>query len=165
MNPSPELCAFTKQSEGLALKAYPDNGAYSIGYGHRSDAITAETVWTAEQAENAFEWDMQQVAVEIAKFVKVPLTQGQFDCLCDFTFNEGSGRLEGSMLLSALNVGNYARVPLELYRVDPETGEEHGWIFAGGKKDEGLIARRKGEIEFWNGGCPIQSAAVQEATA
>lgn len=156
---------FTKHSEGLRLKTYPDNGAYSIGYGHRSEAIEADTVWTEQQAENAFEWDIQQAGESVSKLVKVPLTQGQFDCLCDFVFNEGAGKLHGSMLLAALNQGNYARVPLELYRKDPETGEEHGWIFVGGQKSEGLIARRQGEISFWNGSIPTETQQAEEAHA
>lgn len=150
MNPSAELCWFTKHSEGLELKAYPDNGAFSIGYGHRSPAITATTVWTEQQCENAFEWDIQQAAEVVTRLVKVTLNQGQFDCLCDFVFNEGAGRFQGSMLLAALNQGNFSRVPWELYHED-EDGAQHGWIFDGGLVDNGLVARRKGEIEFWDG--------------
>ena len=47
-----------------------------------------------------------QHAVE--HLVTVKLTQGQYDALVSFTYNEGAGRLQSSTLLKMLNAGNYA---------------------------------------------------------
>lgn len=149
MQPSQACFDLVKSSEGCQLTAYPDNGAFSIGYGHRG--VPEGTVWTQEEADSALALDLSNVAAWVTAMVKVPLTQSQFDALCDFTYNEGAGQLAKSLLLTVLNQGNYARVPLEMYRVDPETGEQHGFIFAGGQINEGLIARRKREIALWNG--------------
>jgi hypothetical protein len=46
--------------------------------------------------------------------VTVPLTQGQYDALVSFIFNEGTGRLQPSTLLKDLNAENYAAVPAQL---------------------------------------------------
>lgn len=156
MTPSDELKAFTKHSEGCRLTAYPDNGACSIGYGHRG--VPEGTVWTQEQCDTAFEQDIAEKAALVGRYVAVQLTQGQFDALCDLFYNEKLTELIGSRLLATINAGRYNAVPEQLYRVDPETGEAHGWILSEGKPNKGLIARRQGEIAFWNGSSNPPSA-------
>lgn len=70
------------------------------------------------------------------------ITQNQFDALVSFTFNLGSGKLESSTLLKKLNQGNIADAANEFDR----------WVYADGKKLNGLIARRAAEKElFLNG--------------
>lgn len=150
-----DLCRrWIQHSEGCKLIAYPDNGAYSIGYGHRG--VPAGTMWTPAQVEAAFESDLQIVENHISSLVVVPLTQGQFDALCDFTYNEGVGNLQHSTLLRKLNVmKDYAGACRELYWVDA-AGAPHGWILAGGEVNAGLIARRQGEQILWDGGNPLE---------
>lgn len=166
MNPnltiSPLGAAWTKHSEGRKLTAYPDKGAFSIGYGHRG--IPEGTVWTPEQCESAFEVDMDHVQQVVNGIVVVPLTQGQFDALCDFTYNEGAGSLQSSELLKLLNhMKDYAGACSQLYYTDSQ-GNPHGWIFAKNEYGQlevnaGLIARRKGEQILWNGGNPLEEGA------
>jgi lysozyme len=55
------------------------------------------------------------------------LSQGQFDALVSFTYNEGTGRPQSSTLLKVLNAGDYAAVPAELME----------WVFGGGKSCRG----------------------------
>jgi len=44
---------YTKMREGCTLTAQLDRGGnYAIGWGHNSPMITADTVWTQEQADN-----------------------------------------------------------------------------------------------------------------
>ncbi len=154
--PSALCIAWIKHSEGCKLEAYWDVNGYAIGYGHHGADVTKGTVWTQEQADAACESDAAETAKSVLAYVKVPLSQGQFDCLVDFTYQFGAGRLATSLLLTRLNMGNYAQVPSELYRVDPVTGEQKGWIVANGKLNNGLIARRKGDIVLWNGGNPLE---------
>jgi lysozyme len=144
MTVSPIGRAWTAHCEGCSLTAYPDNGACSIGYGHRG--VPAGTAWTQEQATDALDDDLSTAADAVQGMVKVPLTQGQFDALADFVYNLGSHSLAESTLLRVLNLGDYGRVPDELRR----------WIYAAGEPNEGLKARREGEVILWNGGNPLE---------
>lgn len=77
-------------------------------------------------------------------YVKVPLTQNQFNALVCFVFNTGIVRFEQSTLLSLLNQGLYNEVPAQLLRWNVAT-------IGGVKKTlEGLTNRRKAEIALWN---------------
>lgn len=146
MNVSPIGRAWTEHSEGCKLTAYPDNGACSIGYGHRG--VPEGTVWTIQQATDALDADLGYASAILndREIVKVDLTQGQFDALADFIFNLGAGEFEKSTLLRVLNFGEYTRVPDELRK----------WIYANGEPNEGLKARREGEVILWNGGNPLE---------
>jgi lysozyme len=74
----------------------------------------------------------------VEQLVKVPLTQGQYDALVSFTYNEGTV-LQSSTVLKDLNAGSYDAVPARL--------EE--WVFGGGVKLPGLVARRKAEAAMF----------------
>jgi lysozyme len=52
----------------------------------------------------------------VEHLVTVPLSQGQYDGLVSFSYNEGAGRLQTSTLLKELNAGKYAAVPAELLK-------------------------------------------------
>jgi GH24 family phage-related lysozyme (muramidase) len=67
-------------------------------------------------------------------FVDGHLTQGQFDALVSFCYNEGFGRLH-TMLSHGL-----ANVPNELPH----------WVYAGTVKLPGLVTRRAQEVAWWN---------------
>lgn len=49
--------SYTKLCEGLTLHAIPDTNGYSIGYGH--DGAAAGDIWTAAQADAAFDDDYE----------------------------------------------------------------------------------------------------------
>jgi len=143
MSVSPTGRAWTAHSEGCSLTAYPDNGACSIGYGHRG--VAEGSTCTASQAQDWLDDDLDHACDVIEREVKVDLTQGQMDALADFIFNVGAGAFRESTLLRVLNFGEYNRVPDELRR----------WIYANGEPNEGLKARREGEVILWNGGNPL----------
>jgi lysozyme len=77
----------------------------------------------------------------VAHLVTVPLTQGRYDALVSFTYNEGAGRLQTSTLLKKLNAGNYAGA----------AGQFSVWVYGGGVKLPGLIARRAAERALFVG--------------
>ena len=143
--------ALIKRFEGLRLLPYLDqNGNRTIGYGHK--CATGESFpqgISMQEADSILAADAAVAEQAVKRLVTVPLTQGQFDALVDFTFQNGQGNLRDSSMLSALNSGRYNAVPACLYHVD-DAGEPHGWIFADGKPQPGIIARRQADIELWN---------------
>lgn len=140
-----------KQSEGFRAQTYLDAaGLPTIGYGHRlTRSESYPNGITAAQAENILAWDVREAEQAIAGLVKVPLTQGQFDALVDFTFNLGAGRLAASTLLSDLNSGQYEPAAQQLLR----------WDHAGDRELPALKARRAAEFQLWNAE-PAQQAAA-----
>lgn len=117
-------------------------GHQTVGFGHliRPGENFSEGL-TPTAAEDLLKSDASRAAAQMSALVKVPLTQGQFDALTDFTFNLGSGALAGSTLLRLLNLSAYDRIPDELRK----------WVYAGGKQQPGLMVRREAEIALWKG--------------
>ncbi|AEU36187.1 lysozyme [Granulicella mallensis] len=138
---SPQGLSLTKQFEGLRLTAYQDvAGVWTIGYGHTGDVHPGQTI-TNEQADSLLLSDMAIAIACVNRLVKVPLTQGQFDALCDFTFNEGVGNFTTSTLLRVLNTGDYTAAAKQF----------SVWVYAGGKVQAGLERRRAAEQAMFSG--------------
>ena len=138
---SPQGLSLTKQFEGLRLTAYQDvAGVWTIGYGHTGDVHPGQTI-TNEQADALLLSDMAVAIACVNHSVKVPLTQGQFDALCDFTFNEGIGNLTTSTLLRLLNTGDYISAAQQFGK----------WDYAAGEVEPGLERRRGIEQAMFNG--------------
>ena len=138
--------AIVKEFEGLRLKAYKCPAAvWTIGYGHTSAAgnpvVTSELQITKEDAEEILKQDMGQYEDGVRKYVKVGLTQGQFDALVDFAYNAGVGALAKSTLLKKVNAEKFDEVPAEFMK----------WTKGGGKELPGLVRRRRAEVKLWRG--------------
>lgn len=101
-----------KHFEGLRLNAYRDSaGIWTIGYGSTryqdGRAIKPDDKLPNEfQADALFEDTLRKYVNAVNEFVKVELTQNQFDALVSFTYNEGTSALKGSTLLNKLNAGD-----------------------------------------------------------
>lgn len=138
-----------KAAEGFKSHLYncPANDA-SIGYGHlvhhgpvcgaASEAPFAGGI-TEDQATALLVQDVAYAEHAVEHLVKVPLTQGQADALCSFVYNLGAGRLQTSKLLNLLNSGNYAGAAAQF----------GVWVYGGGKKLPGLVARREAERQLF----------------
>jgi lysozyme len=139
-----------KKSEGFRSRVYLDSAGYpTIGYGHRLLHPESFPNGIDElQAANLLSNDVCEAEEAVQRLVKVPLTQGQFDALVDFTFNLGSGRLAESTLLKDLNAGKYELAAEQLLL----------WDHAGGQENSALKARRQAEAELWHG-VPAEKAA------
>jgi lysozyme len=140
MQYSKQGLALTEQFEGCRLTAYPDQvGVPTVGYGHTRGVRLGMTC-TQEQAEAWLRDDIAICEQDVNTHVKVPLTQGEFDALVDFSFNLGCQSLNGSTLLRLLNAGDYHGAAAEFEK----------WSHAGGKVVAGLLRRRQAEVVEFN---------------
>ena len=135
LSPSQACIDLVKASEGCRLTAYRDPaGILTIGYGSTGGISEGQTI-TQDQADAMLIDDLDAAAESVREMVTVPLTQGQFDALCDFVFNLGAGRLRDSTLLRLLNQGQYGQAAAQFQY----------WVMAGGQSLPGLVTRRAAE--------------------
>jgi GH24 family phage-related lysozyme (muramidase) len=132
-----------KQFEGFSPAIYICPAGYpTIGYGHvvkPQERQQFASGITPEQAETLLRQDVQTAERAVLRLITVPLTDGQFDALVSFTFNLGAGALQRSTLRRRVNRGDHAGVPPEFRK----------WVWAGGRKLQGLVRRREAEAYFY----------------
>ncbi len=121
----------------------PLRGTATIGYGHTDAAkhplkVRPGIRLTEKQAVEILDVDMDECEADVRRFVKVPLTQGQFDALCSFTFNCGVGSLKN--IAARLNRGDYANARQAIGLYTKSKGIELA----------GLVRRRKAEQALWD---------------
>lgn len=151
-DPSPSIRAYIQATESFSPTPYldpPGNtiGQYSIGYGHK--VVPGDQYWpygpltsiTEDRAQTQFDLDVDRAGAAVSRLVTVPLTQGQFDALVDFTYNEGQGHLGSSTLLKKLNAGDYYGAAAEFQK----------WVYAGGRVLQNLVARRQYDAQTFVG--------------
>lgn len=143
--------AFVARFEGCVLHLYDDPAGHcTIGIGHLvhhgrcdgSEPAEFRSGITRERAFQLLQQDATEVARAILTHVKVRLEQHQFDALCSFGFNCGTGAIKTSTLTKKLNAGDYAAVPAQLAR----------WVNAGGQPLPGLVRRRQAEGRLFSRG-------------
>ncbi len=144
MNISKSGIELIKRFEGLRLKAYQDSvGVWTIGYGC-TQPVDGKKVGPGMQIDQAtadrlLKCGVVQYEQGVNQLVKVRIIQGQFDALVSFAYNLGLRSLSTSTLLKKLNAGD-----------KQGAADEFGkWINAGGKRLDGLIARRAAEREMF----------------
>ena len=138
---SDNCVAIVKEFEGLRLKKYICPAGFdTIGYGHliKSDEISIENI-TEDEAHRLLIKDLEIAEMAINRLVNVELNQNQFDALCSFIFNIGSGNFQASTLRQKINRSEFESASIEFDR----------WVFSEGKKLSGLVARRLKERELW----------------
>lgn len=131
-----------RRFEGFRPNVYQDAaGHWTIGYGHLIKPGESyypygniKTI-THEEAVRLLEQDTATAQNAVREYVKVPLTQNQFDALTSFVFNVGVGAFRNSILLRKLNSGDYSGAAKEFEK----------WKYAKGIELPGLIARRTEE--------------------
>lgn len=142
MNISPAGLNLLKTCEGYRSHTYLDvAGLSTIGYGHLLVGETFPYGITESHATALLSADLGWAEHAVTSLVTVPVTQGQFDALCDFTYNLGANALKTSTLLKLLNLGQYDAAGQELLK----------WNRAAGHVVAGLTTRRQAELGIWNG--------------
>jgi len=140
MQTSPSGIALIKHFEGFAERAYLCPAGYpTIGYGHVVRGNMPGEISEA-YADRLLAEDLRSIEAAVRRLIRVPLSQNQFDVLVSFTFNLGAGRLQMSRLRMLINRGDYAAAAPEFLR----------WVYGGGRKLPGLVARRRAEAALWS---------------
>ena len=129
-----------REYEGFRPTAYLDTGGvWTIGYGTikypNGTRVKKGDTCTQGQAELWLKNDCGWVDVCLDKYIKVPVTQNQFDALASFVYNVGEAQFKGSTLLVLLNQKDYKGAANQFDR----------WIFDNGKRIQGLYNRRSSE--------------------
>ena len=133
--------AMIESFEGCLLKASNKlDGVWTIGYGQTGSYYGKKVrkgMTTTKALAHAWLRDHSIKTYEdaVAKAVKVPLNQNQFDALVSFTYNVGVGALKQSTALRKLNQGDYTGAADALTM----------WTKCNGKVLAGLVRRRKEE--------------------
>lgn len=145
MQPSERAHAFVQGFELLRLKAFlpTPNDVPTIGWGHTGPDVRLGMVWTKEQADAAYGTDTAEVVEPLNRALfGIPTTQGQFDALFSFAYNEGIGApalkgkgLLGSTLFRKHKAGDYAGAASQFQL----------WNTQAGRVLNGLTRRREAE--------------------
>ncbi len=84
----------------------------------------------------------------VKRYVKVDLTQNEYDALVSFTYNVGGGNFAGSTLLRKLNEGDYLAAADQFLR----------WNKSDGQVMRGLTRRRQAEKDLFLKNSPGNTA-------
>lgn len=125
--------------------AYQDvRGVWTIGIGTTyyldGSRVKKGDKLTEKDAINLFKKQIVNYENDVKRLVKKPLNQNQFDALVSFTYNLGATNLSKSTLLRKINANpNDPSIPREFMK----------WVYAGGKRFQGLVNRRREEADLW----------------
>lgn len=133
-----------KQFEGLSTNAYVCPAGYlTIGYGHLIKDFEKDKFKngiTEKLAEEYLRKDVIEAEDAVRRLITVPVSDNQFDALVSFTYNLGAGALQRSTLRFKVNRGEHNEAPREFMK----------WVWADGKKLQGLIVRRQAEANLYS---------------
>lgn len=140
-----------KSFEGLFLKPYlcpakvPTIGYGTITYPNGQKVALTDPEITESQAEEYLEHEINEKTSGVNKYVKIPISQNQFDALVSFAYNVGLGALQKSTLLKLLNAGDVSGAAEQFLR----------WNKAGGVELKGLTRRREAERSLFLKSDPV----------
>lgn len=98
------------QREGVFLHAYRDSvGVWTIGTGHTSAAgpptVRPNQVITRQENDQILLNDLKPIEAQAAKYIKVKVTQNQYDAIISIVFNVGP-KFWQSTTIRRLNAGD-----------------------------------------------------------
>lgn len=133
------LLALIRKFEGLRLKPYRcPAGVPTIGYGHTGPDVRMDMKPISEAvAEAMMHRDADVFYRAAGKLSPLLWLEGdaKHSAIADFCFNLGTTRYKASTLKRRIDAGDWHGATEELQK----------WVWGGGKKLPGLIARRAAE--------------------
>ena len=124
--------------EGYRPTAYRDPvGIATICYGHTATARMGQTL-SQERCTELLQADLGHAFSAVDRRAQVDLPPPTRAALASFVYNVGEGAFARSTLLRKLNAGDLRGACHELNR----------WVYAGGRKLNGLVKRRATEREL-----------------
>lgn len=147
MRPIPEIAmTFVASKEALRLDAYQDSvGVWTIGYGHTGPEVTSGLATTEAAARAWLRSDLETAAGRLEARIGAvvsELTDNQYAALLSFVFNLGCD--PKWTIWKVLKARQFDQVPVQMMR----------FVYAGGKKLQGLVNRRAAEVALWSTGEP-----------
>lgn len=133
-----------REFESFQSKAYQDTGGvWTIGYGTikypNGNRVVKGDVCTQAQAEQWLKNDCVWVDACLDKYVKVPVSQNQFDALASLVYNIGESAFKKSTMLTLINQNSLTSAASQFDR----------WVFDNGKRVQGLVNRRAKEKKLF----------------
>ncbi|MEL7611313.1 lysozyme [Vreelandella titanicae] len=124
--------------EGYQPTAYRDPvGVPTICFGHTATARMGQTL-SQERCTQLLQADLGHAFSAVDRRAQVDLPPPTRAALASFVYNVGEGAFARSTLLRKLNAGDLRGACHELSR----------WVYAGGRKLNGLVKRRATEREL-----------------
>lgn len=124
--------------EGYQPTAYHDPvGVPTICFGHTATARMGQTL-SQERCTQLLQADLGHAFSAVDRRAQVDLPPPTRAALASFVYNVGEGAFARSTLLRKLNAGDLRGACHELSR----------WVYAGGRKLNGLVTRRATEREL-----------------
>lgn len=147
--PSMQGQELVKKHEGLRMAAYYDVAKVpTICYGSTRDVWIGQRA-SPQECDERLRRDLSVAGKAVARHVKRPISQRQYDALVSFTFNMGGGALASSTLLKRINAGDCHGAARQFDR----------WVYAGppGAKViyPGLVKRRADERALFEEDCKL----------
>ena len=137
--------AFIQSEEGTEYEAYLDSvHVPTICTGSTRNVFLGQHA-TLKECEERLVQDTTYAGKAVQRYVKVKLTQQQYDTLVSFVFNVGPGAFAKSTMLKRINEGQCYAAGAEFKR----------WNKAGGKVLKGLTNRRAREAALWLEDCNV----------
>jgi lysozyme len=132
--------------EGFSSKPYIcPAGVPTIGYGttryyNGVKVSMSDLPISEEKGREYLMHDVHTFELAVDAMATDAVTQNQFNALVSFAYNLGPHALKSSTLLKKVNLNpNDKKIRDEFYK----------WVYAGGKKLEGLVRRRAAESELY----------------
>ena len=138
--------------EGMVHKVYLDPvGIPTACAGHTATVTKKDVgkVMSDAVCQRLLAKDVSVAESYVQKYVKAPLTQGQYDALVSFTFNVGGTNFSKSTLLKLHNAGNCFGAAAQFSR----------WVYSGSATLPGLVVRRKDERALYEADCELKTTA------